>query len=76
MKIEISEQLKQTKREYPYIGVIKNYDCSSRVYVLFISPQRGVCLDRGSSVNMVGALCDTWAEPEFEVFQGTITITQ
>jgi hypothetical protein len=70
----ITVNVQPIKEESTY-PVIKKHIPSGRV-VLFIRIKTGISLGGTSSVNDVGYYSDIWAEQEFEVFQGTITVGQ
>lgn len=67
IKVEITEHNKG--RKYPYIGF---HDASNTI-VLFTGPSTGISL-KGNYVP--GTIKNDWAEFNFTILQGTITITQ
>jgi hypothetical protein len=60
------------KREYPYIGIVEE----NSLVVYFTTRNTGICLATGKTSNTQGNFYLYWDEPQFTLFNGTITITQ
>lgn len=67
MKVEVKEAAQE--RKYPYLGRFRN-----GAIVLFIDKKTGVCLVDGE-LNPLGEFSDAWAEREFDVFIGSVTLS-
>lgn len=70
--IKVIKDEKETKKGiYPYIGV------ADGLYVLFNNQKSGtVLLDTSPNMYKTGYYSDVWAENDFEIFSGSITLEQ
>ncbi len=70
MKVEVKENKVKPTRKYPYLGIRKE----SGAIVLFISELTGTTIVGGRH-NKVGKFSESWYEPDFTLFEGTITLS-
>jgi len=71
MKVEIKEKEVKTSINYPYLGV--HY--GKEFIVLFTEKATGFVVQSRIDTRPIGYYISTWAEYQFESFNGTITLS-
>ena len=73
MKSEIKEKGSVLRKEYPWIAAHKD---EHGLIVLFIKKDTGICLHNSINThNPIGELENDWSELEFDIFTGTIILS-
>jgi hypothetical protein len=72
MKTELNEVPAKTEPSYPYLKINRNTGC----VVLFTEKDKGTCVYQSpTSTGELGDHLSCWEERNFELFNGTITLS-
>ncbi len=75
MHIISTPQTRSEVRKYPYIGYSYGFVSDRVAMVLFTAQKCGVCLMDSNEPFRVGSYSTNWNEYEFDIYTGTLTIT-
>jgi hypothetical protein len=76
MKALVNHTGTNGKSVYPYIGIVEDPGhAAHNLTVLFVAPEKGVCLSPGKSSSPLGRFDDAWDEKLFVPLKGEITLS-